>query len=188
MAGDGSILYVMAVDAEYGPHLRKRISPLMTGVGPVEAGVVLSATLARKQAAGQLPSLVVSLVRRAAARWSRPASIRRRPCPTATWTPRRLGSRRVRRRSSICLLSFRCRLSFPEFRALPCPLGKRGGRRHHCHLTAVSARQGGRVAEVDSGDPASRRAGRIEARYRHKIGAERFAALMDALRALDAKH
>lgn len=61
MAGDRSILYVMAADAEYGPHLRKRISPLMTGVGPVEASVVLSAALARKEAAGKLPSLVVSL-------------------------------------------------------------------------------------------------------------------------------
>jgi adenosylhomocysteine nucleosidase len=59
--GDDSILYVMAADAEYGLHLKQRISPLMTGVGPVEAAVVLSATLARMQAARQLPSLVVSL-------------------------------------------------------------------------------------------------------------------------------
>jgi adenosylhomocysteine nucleosidase len=59
--GDRSILYVMAADAEYGPHLRQRISPLMTGVGPVEAAVVLSSTLARMEAVGQLPSLVVSL-------------------------------------------------------------------------------------------------------------------------------
>ena len=58
---DKSLLYVMAADAEYGPHLRQRISPLMTGVGPVEAGVVLAATLARLEAAGRLPSLVVSL-------------------------------------------------------------------------------------------------------------------------------
>ena len=56
-----SVLYVMAADAEYGPHLRQRIAPLMTGVGPVEAGVVLGATLARLDLAGNLPSLVVSL-------------------------------------------------------------------------------------------------------------------------------
>lgn len=59
--GSRSILYAMAADAEYGLHLRQRISPLMTGVGPVEAGVVLSAALARMEAGGGLPSLVVSL-------------------------------------------------------------------------------------------------------------------------------
>lgn len=32
-AGGRSILFVMAVDAEYGEHLRRRIIPLMTGVG-----------------------------------------------------------------------------------------------------------------------------------------------------------
>lgn len=31
------VLFAMAVDAEYGPHLRRRFTPLMTGVGPVEA-------------------------------------------------------------------------------------------------------------------------------------------------------
>ena len=55
------VLFVMAVDAEYGPHLRRRFTPLMTGVGPVEAGVVLSATLARLGATGRRPDLVVSL-------------------------------------------------------------------------------------------------------------------------------
>ena len=58
---DKSVLYVMAADAEYGPHLRQRIAPLMTGVGPVEAGVVLGAALARLKIADALPSLVVSL-------------------------------------------------------------------------------------------------------------------------------
>ena len=37
--GAHRILYVMAVDAEYGPHLKARITPFMTGVGPVEAAV-----------------------------------------------------------------------------------------------------------------------------------------------------
>ena len=56
-----TLLYVMAVDAEYGVHLRERISPLMTGVGPVEAAVTLTRTLADLHAGGNLPDLVVSL-------------------------------------------------------------------------------------------------------------------------------
>lgn len=59
--GVPDLLYVMAVDAEYGPHLRSRISPLMTGVGPVEAGVMLAIELARREAQGRLPKVVVSL-------------------------------------------------------------------------------------------------------------------------------
>ncbi|MBW0366178.1 5'-methylthioadenosine/S-adenosylhomocysteine nucleosidase [Ensifer adhaerens] len=55
------VLYVMAVDAEYGPHLKGRITPLMTGVGPVEAAVVLTRTLAELAAERVLPDLVVSL-------------------------------------------------------------------------------------------------------------------------------
>ncbi|MCV9962377.1 5'-methylthioadenosine/S-adenosylhomocysteine nucleosidase [Pararhizobium sp. BT-229] len=56
-----TLLYVMAVDAEYGVHLRERISPLMTGVGPVEAAVTLTRTLAELSGRGSLPDLVVSL-------------------------------------------------------------------------------------------------------------------------------
>lgn len=52
---------MMAADAEYGPHLRRRFAPFMTGVGPVEAGVAMGSMLARLQAAGGLPELVVSL-------------------------------------------------------------------------------------------------------------------------------
>lgn len=55
------ILYVMAVDAEYGPHLKQRIKPLMTGVGPVEAAVSLTRALAELAAERSLPDLVVSL-------------------------------------------------------------------------------------------------------------------------------
>ena len=55
------VLYVMAVDAEYGPHLKDRIKPLMTGVGPVAAAVVLTRTLAELSAERALPDLVVSL-------------------------------------------------------------------------------------------------------------------------------
>lgn len=51
----------MAVAAEYGEHLRARIEPLMTGVGPVEAAVVLTRVLAGLEAGAGLPDLVVSL-------------------------------------------------------------------------------------------------------------------------------
>ena len=59
--GVPDLLYVMAVDAEYGPHLKARISPILTGVGPVEAAVVLTHELARREAEDTLPQLVVSL-------------------------------------------------------------------------------------------------------------------------------
>lgn len=55
------ILHVMAADAEYGPCLRARISPLMTGIGPVEAAVVVTRALAEARGRGALPGLVVSL-------------------------------------------------------------------------------------------------------------------------------
>ncbi len=56
-----TLLYVMAVDAEYGVQLRERISPLMTGVGPVEAAVTLTRALAELAGRDSLPDLVVSL-------------------------------------------------------------------------------------------------------------------------------
>ncbi|UYG07170.1 5'-methylthioadenosine/S-adenosylhomocysteine nucleosidase [Halomonas sp. M4R1S46] len=59
--GGWKILFVMAADAEYGPHLRRRFDPFMTGVGPVEAAVELTAALAELNASGRLPDLVVSL-------------------------------------------------------------------------------------------------------------------------------
>ena len=55
------VLFVMAAVEEYGPHLRARFSPLMTGVGPVEAGVATAGALALLARAGRLPRLVVSL-------------------------------------------------------------------------------------------------------------------------------
>ncbi|WP_420407633.1 5'-methylthioadenosine/S-adenosylhomocysteine nucleosidase [Hoeflea sp.] len=57
-AGDRRILYVMAAEAEYGPHLRQRFAPLITGVGPVEAAVAVTARLAGGQ---NLPDCIVSL-------------------------------------------------------------------------------------------------------------------------------
>ena len=59
---DGTrLLFVMAADAEYGPHLKARFRPLMTGVGPVEAAVSLTAALSDLNGQARLPHLVVSL-------------------------------------------------------------------------------------------------------------------------------
>lgn len=55
------ILFVMAAELEYGRHLRERFTPLMTGVGPVEAAISLTANLTALAAAGKLPSTIVSL-------------------------------------------------------------------------------------------------------------------------------
>lgn len=55
------ILYVMATEHEFGPALRNRIDPLITGVGPVEAAVALTAKLTALRAVDALPRLVVSL-------------------------------------------------------------------------------------------------------------------------------
>lgn len=61
LLGRHRVLFAMAAAAEYGPHLKARFTPLMTGVGPVEAGVVTAAALGRLQAEGRLPDFVVSL-------------------------------------------------------------------------------------------------------------------------------
>ncbi len=55
------VLFVMATDHEYGQHLRTRLTPLITGVGPIEAAIGTSVCLQRLQTAGELPDLVVSL-------------------------------------------------------------------------------------------------------------------------------
>lgn len=52
------VLFVMAAEAEYGPALRARIDPLITGIGPVEGAVKLTAALAGM---ATLPRLIVSL-------------------------------------------------------------------------------------------------------------------------------
>lgn len=59
--GVPDILYVMAAEPEYGPHLRTRITPLICGVGPVEAAVAVTAELSQLAADGRLPQIVVSL-------------------------------------------------------------------------------------------------------------------------------
>lgn len=55
------VLFVMAAAAEYGPHLRARIRPLMTGVGPIEAALATGIALHALATAGLAPDLVVSL-------------------------------------------------------------------------------------------------------------------------------
>jgi len=55
------VLFAMAAEAEYGPHLKARFTPLMIGVGPVEAAVHLTAALAGLHTEGVAPDLVVSL-------------------------------------------------------------------------------------------------------------------------------
>ncbi|WP_192359615.1 5'-methylthioadenosine/S-adenosylhomocysteine nucleosidase [Mesorhizobium mediterraneum] len=55
------VLFVMAAQAEYGPHLQRLFTPVMTGVGPVEAGVRLGAELSWLKSEKALPDLVVSL-------------------------------------------------------------------------------------------------------------------------------
>ena len=61
MFGPLSALCVMAAEAEYGPALRSRITPLITGVGPVEAAVATTAALAQLAAEDRLPDVIISL-------------------------------------------------------------------------------------------------------------------------------
>ena len=53
--GTRTILYVMAAPLEYGPHLKSRINPLMTGIGPVEAAIVDEKAVGRLELANALP-------------------------------------------------------------------------------------------------------------------------------------
>lgn len=59
--GVADLLYVMATELEYGPELRSRISPLITGVGPVEAAASVTERLTRLSVEDKLPLMVVSL-------------------------------------------------------------------------------------------------------------------------------
>ncbi|MEP2118491.1 MAG: 5'-methylthioadenosine/S-adenosylhomocysteine nucleosidase [Bauldia litoralis] len=59
--GTLSVLFVMATEQEYGPHLQRRITPVITGVGPVEAAVGAAAALGELDRVGALPDLVCSL-------------------------------------------------------------------------------------------------------------------------------
>ena len=55
------VLFVMAAQAEYGPALKQRIRPLMTGVGPIESALGTGVALQALSVAGRMPDLVASL-------------------------------------------------------------------------------------------------------------------------------
>ena len=59
--GGRSVLFVMAAHAEYGDKLERRIRPLMTGVGPIEAALHTGIALHGLETRGEQPDLVVSL-------------------------------------------------------------------------------------------------------------------------------
>ncbi len=59
--GDKKLLYVMAAQPEYGVALQSRINPLMCGVGPVEAAVVVTGVLTELKLSGSMPDIIVSL-------------------------------------------------------------------------------------------------------------------------------
>lgn len=56
-----SVLFVMATQQEFGPHLQARIMPLITGVGPIEAAIATATALSQLAHDKALPDLVVSL-------------------------------------------------------------------------------------------------------------------------------
>lgn len=57
--GGRQVLFAMAADQEYGVALQSRFKPLITGVGPVEAAVQLTAALG--EMGTDRPDLIVSL-------------------------------------------------------------------------------------------------------------------------------
>ena len=59
--GPKTVLCVMAAEPEYGPALRARIRPLITGVGPIEAAAAVAQALAELKAGAAPPDLIVSL-------------------------------------------------------------------------------------------------------------------------------
>ena len=61
LIGGKRVLFVIAALPEYGPHLRQRIRPLITGVGPIEAALASGIALQALSHAGHPPELVVSL-------------------------------------------------------------------------------------------------------------------------------
>lgn len=59
--GSLSSLVLMAAPAEYGAELRKLITPVFIGVGPVEAAVNSAHVFAKLAAENSLPDLIISL-------------------------------------------------------------------------------------------------------------------------------
>lgn len=56
-----TVLFVMAAPMEYQDALKERITPLITGVGPVEAAMVLTRGLELLKSDGKIPDYIVSL-------------------------------------------------------------------------------------------------------------------------------
>lgn len=56
-----TVLFAMASEPELGPALRALISPLITGVGPVEAAAAMAETLAALTANGSAADLIVTM-------------------------------------------------------------------------------------------------------------------------------
>lgn len=61
VTGGHRLLIIMATEAEYGPCLRQRIQPVITGVGPVEAAIGASRALQDCFDHDCVPDLVLSL-------------------------------------------------------------------------------------------------------------------------------
>ncbi len=59
--GPKTVLCVMAAEPEYGPALRSRIRPLITGVGPVEAAAATAHALEGLRGQGGLPDVIISI-------------------------------------------------------------------------------------------------------------------------------
>ena len=59
--GGTRTLALMATEAEYGPALAARLSPVLIGVGPVEAAVNTTRALAALERAGTPPALALSI-------------------------------------------------------------------------------------------------------------------------------
>jgi adenosylhomocysteine nucleosidase len=59
--GGRRVLFLMAVEPEFGACLAKRFRPLITGCGPVEAAISTGMALQRLHERGALPELVISL-------------------------------------------------------------------------------------------------------------------------------
>ena len=60
-AASRRILVLMATEAEYGPALRTRITPVKIGVGPIEAAIGTARALEACLDLGSLPDLVLSI-------------------------------------------------------------------------------------------------------------------------------
>jgi adenosylhomocysteine nucleosidase len=59
--GGAKLLAIMATEAEYGPALRQRITPVITGVGPIEAAIGAARALEACLDLGERPDFVLSL-------------------------------------------------------------------------------------------------------------------------------